>query len=249
MGSGDDTAGDSTGDPPLVAFCENQAGPNLIACSDFDGGNASPWDPYEPQGFIRSVGASKPPAHSAPNFARVVRDDTNVDNAVGQALFGVDFSPSALEFGGASVEMQVRFPAQFEESCGSAPVRLFEIRYGEKGAFTNLVVAASPDEVVVYYFSPGANDELGRFSVPETPPQGGWYRFELELTFGEGAADASLSLGGELVVPSQLTPPAFNPASQDVSVNVGPWFLPGEAPGEGCGYDLDDLRLSGLPSL
>lgn len=242
--SGDDTAGDAGGNPPRVEFCGNQGSPNLIACRDFDSQNPLGWGAYKVEGFTRMEDSMRPPAHSAPNFATIRRSGSKVVGDAAQALFGTDFAPAELQ--GASVGLQVRFPLNFAEVCGSVPVRLFEIRYGESAATTSIVMEASPDEVVVHYFSPLSNPEIGRFPVDGPPPAGGWHRVDLELIFGSAGDDATFAIGGELVAPPTISGFEFSPVKQDVSVNVGPWFASADAPATGCGYDLDDLRLEGI---
>ncbi len=246
--AGTTTSGDeTTGDLPPGSFCEGLAADNLLACRDFDGGDQVGWDPYPAAGFMRTEDASSPPAHSPPNFAHIARQDTDGPLGPVQALFGSEFS--LTEFAGASIGMEVRFPPDFEDRCGPDPIRLFEIRYGAEGAFTNVILEASLSEVLVYVVSDGTATVLTQTDVLSPPPQNGWYRLDLSLVVGDGAGGASFSMAGELVPPAMLPVTSFTPEGQLVSVNVGPWFEDGHAPPAGCNYDLDDLRLEGIPRM
>lgn len=241
---GSSTSLDTTGEPPLMPFCENHRGASTIACSDFDGPAAAEgFGEYELNGYVRTVN-SNPPARSAPNFARLTRDDSDGSD-VTEGLFGVNADPSKLE--GVSLELQVRFPPDYLENCGDEPLRLGEVRYGQQNEFTSIVVEASPTSVVVSYFSPETNMVVAEFTT-RRPVVNGWRRLELGLAFGTAPEGAELTVAGDLVMPSpgELIP-EFDPGLADLSINVGPWFDAGEAPMPGCAYDLDNLLVQAPP--
>lgn len=237
----------STGEtPPEGSFCASPANDDALFCTDFDNPmSPSEWPQLPAVGYDRTV-EGDPAPFSPPRFVRLARNSEVPTTDPVQALFegeDVDLGRSELR-----LHLAFRLPPEFGSVCGQDPLRLFSFEYtsDDDGSTVRLVGAVSEDRVLISVGPDDGESVLGSFSGVHAP-QAGWRTLDVELAATDGVGERTINVAGSDGETGPLVVPGFLAPNSAVDVTVGPWFLPGSQPPDGCNYDIDDIVLLPIP--
>jgi hypothetical protein len=240
----------STGDsPPEASFCTSPANATALFCTDFDDPpSPTEWPQPAAEGYNRTVEKSPPP-FSAPRFMRLARNGEVPNTDAVQALFeGDDIQVGRLE--GVRLRLVFRLPPDFETVCGQNPLRLFSFEYvsGEAGSPTvRLVGAVSEDSLLLTVGEDAGATVLGSYQGIHGAAMSGWRTLDVELRATSSTGVQAINVIGSAGETGPVVANDFEPLDGVIDVTVGPWFIPGFQPPEGCSYDVDDIVLLPIP--